>query len=115
MLFQSVLYPFPIQLLFIENFAKKKGINKNQNQIERKAEKEIKKEQSCSFMQFGMMSRNHDEFKKKYGVSVNYQNCVISPFISKEAKENNTLVANQLTEKYGDVWKKDLGFIPYGL
>jgi hypothetical protein len=61
------------------------------------------------------MSRNHEEFRKKYGIAVIYQNCVISQFLSQKAKENNQLVAKTLTEKHGDNWKKDLGFIPYGL
>ena len=72
-------------------------------------------ENSPHFMQFGIMSRNHEEFRKKYGIAVIYQNCVISQFLSQKAKENNTLVAKELTEKYGDQWKKDLGFIPFGL
>lgn len=72
-------------------------------------------ESSPHFMQFGIMSRNHEEFRKKYGIFVIYQNCVISQFLSQKAKENNKLVAKELTEKYGDVWKQDLGFIPYGL
>ncbi|MCU7618195.1 hypothetical protein NZ698_13380 [Chryseobacterium sp. PBS4-4] len=72
-------------------------------------------ENSPHFMQFGIMSRNHDEFRKKYGIAVIYQNCVISQFLSQKAKENNKLVAKELTEKYGDNWKKDLGFIPFGL
>lgn len=72
-------------------------------------------ENSPHFMQFGIMSRNHEEFRKKYGIAVIYQNCVISQFLSQKAKENNKLVAKELTEKYGDNWRKDLGFIPYGL
>lgn len=67
------------------------------------------------FMQFGIMSINHDEFRKKYDVAVIYQNCVISQFLSQRAKENNILVAKMLTDRYGESWKKDLGFIPYGL
>lgn len=72
-------------------------------------------ENSPHFMQFGIMYRNHEEFRKKYGIAVIYQNCVISQFISQKAKENNKLVAKELTEKHGDSWRKDLGFIPYGL
>lgn len=67
------------------------------------------------FIQFGMMSGNHEDFKNKYNIDIVYQNCVISPFASRAAKENNLAVAKLLTEKYGDVWKKDLGIIPYGL
>lgn len=67
------------------------------------------------FIQFGIMSKNHTDFRKKYKVDVVYENCVISPFISKQAEENNLAVAKNLTQKYGEVWKKDLGIIPYGL
>ncbi|CAD7809618.1 hypothetical protein CHRY9390_02039 [Chryseobacterium aquaeductus] len=67
------------------------------------------------FIQFGIMSKNHDEFKNKYGIAVNYQNCVISKYMAGKAKENNQIVAKNLTAKYGNTWKKDLGFTPYGL
>lgn len=67
------------------------------------------------FIQFGMMSKNHEDFRNKYKIDVKYENCVISPFISKKAKENNLAIAKLLTEKYGDAWKKDLEIIPYGL
>lgn len=67
------------------------------------------------FIQFGIMSKNHEDFRKKYKVDVVYENCVISPFISKQAEKNNLAVAKSLTDKYGEAWKKDLGIIPYGL
>lgn len=67
------------------------------------------------FIQFGIMSKNHESFRKKYKVDVVYENCVISPAISKKAEKNNIALAKNLTEKYGDAWKKDLGIIPYGL
>lgn len=67
------------------------------------------------FIQFGIMSKNHENFRNKYKIDVKYENCVISPFASKMAKENNLAIAKLLTEKYGDVWKKDLEIIPYGL
>lgn len=67
------------------------------------------------FMQFGIMSRNHDSFKEKYGVHVVYENCVITPFMSEKAKKNNQEVAQYLNKKYGENWKKDLELIPYGL
>ncbi|MCW3160184.1 FEKKY domain-containing protein [Chryseobacterium oryctis] len=74
-----------------------------------------KKENLPHFIQFGIMSKNHESFKNKYKVDVVYQNCVISPFISQQAKENNLAVAKLLDEKYGDIWKKDLEITPYGL
>ncbi|MCI3938311.1 hypothetical protein MQX03_13995 [Chryseobacterium aahli] len=98
-------------------FAQKHTQNKSDNikTSTAKSERVLPDENSPHFMQFGIMSRNHDEFRKKYGISVIYQNCVISQFQSQKAKENNQLIAKSLTEKYGDTWRKDLGFIPYGL
>ena len=74
-----------------------------------------KNEKVKYFMQFGIMSRNHDSFKEKYGVHVVYENCVITPFMSEKAKMNNQEVAQYLNKKYGENWKKDLEIIPYGL
>ncbi|OCK51337.1 hypothetical protein BA768_16845 [Chryseobacterium sp. CBo1] len=74
-----------------------------------------KKEDVKYFIQFGIMSRNHDQFKNKYGVGVVYENCVITTYMSEKAKKNNHEVARYLTEKYGESWKKDLEIIPYGL
>jgi hypothetical protein len=74
-----------------------------------------KNEKVKYFMQFGIMSRNHDSFKQKYGVHVLYENCVITPFMSEKAKKNNQEVAQYLNKKYGESWKKDLEIIPYGL
>lgn len=76
---------------------------------------EIRKENLPHFIQFGIMSKGHEGFKKKYHTDIVYQNCVISSEISSQAKKNNLALAKSLTEKYGNVWKKDLGFIPYGL
>ena len=98
-------------------FAQKNTQNKSDN-VKTSTEKNVRNlpdENAPHFMQFGIMSRNHEEFRKKYGISVIYQNCVISQFQSQKAKENNQLVAKSLTEKHGGAWRKDLGFIPYGL
>lgn len=74
-----------------------------------------KEEKVRYFLQFGIMSKKHDKFKEKYGVHVVYENCVITSYMSEKAKKNNQQVAHYLTEKYGESWKKDLEFIPYGL
>ena len=74
-----------------------------------------KNEKAKYFLQFGIMSRNHDSFKQKYGVHVIYENCVITPFMSEKAKKNNQEVAQYLNKKYGETWKKDLELVPYGL
>ncbi|MET3035303.1 hypothetical protein ABXT08_04330 [Chryseobacterium sp. NRRL B-14859] len=76
---------------------------------------EIKENHLPHFIQFGIMSKDHENFRKKYKIDVVYQNCVISSEISKQAKENNLAIAKILTDKYGDAWKKDLGIVPYGL
>lgn len=81
----------------------------------KKAQTVEKQENLPHFIQFGIMSKNHQNFKAKYKTDVVYQNCVISPAVSKMAKENNLAIAKLLTEKYGDSWKKDLEVIPYGL
>lgn len=94
--------------------AQKKDNNKVTNK-EKGKNTEIKQEHRPHFIQFGIMSKNHTVFKKKYHTDIVYQNCVISSEISKQAAKNNLALAKSLTEKYGDVWKKDLGFIPYGL
>ncbi|KUJ50833.1 hypothetical protein [Chryseobacterium sp. JAH] len=98
-------------------FAQKAAQNKSDNVKTNttKNERILPNENAPHFMQFGIMSRNHDEFRKKYGIAVIYQNCVISQFQSQKARENNQLVAKTLTEKHGDTWRKDLGFIPYGI
>ncbi|MDQ1097631.1 MULTISPECIES: FEKKY domain-containing protein [Chryseobacterium] len=67
------------------------------------------------FIQFGIMSHSHDQFREKYKVDVVYENCVIGPLRSQQAKENNRAIAAFLTKKYGESWKKDLEIIPYGL
>ncbi|MCD1118616.1 FEKKY domain-containing protein [Chryseobacterium turcicum] len=77
--------------------------------------KNVSNEKAKYFVQFGIMSRNHDSFKQKYGVHIVYENCVITSFMSEKAKKNNQEVAQYLTKKYGESWKKDLEIIPYGL
>lgn len=74
-----------------------------------------KEEKLRYFLQFGIMSKNHDKFKEKYGVNVVYENCVITTYMSDKAKKNNREVARYLTEKYGENWKKDLEITPFGL
>lgn len=73
------------------------------------------KEQLPHFIQFGIMSKNHENFRTKYKTDIVYENCVISPTISQKARENNRALAKNLTDQYGEIWKKDLGIIPYGL
>lgn len=87
---------------------------KSSTQYEQKL---VKKDKSYSsqFIQFGMMDKNNTSFSKKYNIGVKYENCVITESLSKKAKANNRQLANSLDKKYGKTWKKDLGFLPYGL
>lgn len=78
-------------------------------------ENKCKNTSTMHFLQFGIMTRNHEDFKNKYCVDVVYENCVATAFLSEKAKKNNRKVAEYLTEKYGESWKKDLGFVPFGL
>jgi len=86
-----------------------------QPDLQTKTQQSQNKEILHHFIQFGIMSRNHEEFKKKYNIEVLYQNCVITKTMSAKTQKNNRSVARILTEKYGNSWKTDLGFIPYGL
>lgn len=89
----------------------RKAINTSQNEQHTKKEKIY----TTQFIQFGIMNKNHTYFSKKYNIGVKYENCVISESLSQKAKANNKLLASRLDKKYGEIWKKDLGFIPYGL
>lgn len=87
-------------------------------EVKKKTDREAgsdKKENVKYFHQFGLMPGNHDDFKAKYGVTIFYENCVATPFLSDRAKKHNLEVAQYLTQKYGEIWKEDLGFLPYGL
>jgi len=80
-----------------------------------KTHKSAYKERISYFVQFGIVAKDHKNFERKYGVEVHYQNCVISKYLSEKAKENNQRVAKKLTQRFGNSWKKDLGFLPYGV
>ncbi|MBW7675870.1 FEKKY domain-containing protein [Chryseobacterium chendengshani] len=85
------------------------------NTVQEKSQEVTDREKTPYFVQFGIMSKAHKKFEENYGVDIHYQNCVVSKFLSEKAKENNKLVAKTLTQKFGNAWKKDLGFLPYGL
>ena len=73
------------------------------------------KAKNLQFIQFGIATQNHKNFTEKYGIKILYEGCVITPFLSEKATLNNKLIAEYLTKKYGENWKKDLGFLPFGL
>ena len=76
---------------------------------------EMLKSGKAKFIQFGLVSGNANTFKEKYGIGVQFENCVINPFLLEKATLNNQILAKHLTEKFGETWKNDLGFLPLGL
>ncbi len=52
-------------------------------------------------------------FEEKYGVRIKVENCVVMPTISE--KENNRILANYFTEKFGEIWKKEIPVLPMSL
>ena len=76
---------------------------------------EMLKSGKAKFIQFGLVSGNANTFKEKYGIGVQFENCVITPFLLEKATLNNQILAKHLTEKFGETWKNDLGFLPLGL
>ncbi|MDX6748164.1 hypothetical protein SHK09_15305 [Polaribacter sp. PL03] len=55
------------------------------------------------------------EFKKKYGIGLIKENCVIDPISMKKARENNQRILKYLTDKYGENWLKELKSKPFGI
>lgn len=104
-------YPFLI-FIFLFSFLEAQTLSKASSDSEMK---NVQQKEQKHFVMFGIMERDHSAFQKKYNVSIKYENCVVSEGISKKAKENNKIVAEFLIKKYGNMWKKDLGFTPYGL
>lgn len=70
---------------------------------------------TANFINFGLGIQDFSEFKKKYGIGNYNQGCVISGNIGSDATKNNQLIANYLDKKYGESWRKDVPFLPYGL
>lgn len=76
---------------------------------------QLLKENRLKFIHFGIAAINPKEFYEKYGISVKNEGCVITPVTSSAAEINNRIVADYLTGKFGNAWKKDLEFLPFGL
>ncbi|TDE04868.1 hypothetical protein [Flavobacterium sandaracinum] len=55
------------------------------------------------------------DFKEKYGIGFIKENCVIDPMSFKRATENNRMIADYLTKKYGTDWLKELPTKPFGI
>lgn len=73
------------------------------------------KEEKLKFVHFGIAPANEKEFFEKYRIGVKCEGCVITPTLSTAAKTNNEIVADYLSSKFGENWKKELKFTPFGL
>ena len=90
-------------------------INLNQDIVTAGNIENLIKSGEAKFISFGIADQDFQKFKEKYGIDLKTEGCVIDSFSSKRAKQNNTLLAKYLTKKYGETWKKDLPFTPFGL
>lgn len=70
---------------------------------------------SAKFITFGIAMQDFKKFRDKYGVDLKSNGCVITGNSGSIAALNNQYLAKYLTEKYGDTWKQDLPFLPFGL
>lgn len=73
---------------------------------------------SINFIIHGIDSSIPEEyvlFQEKYGIGLLKENCVIDPLSFKKASENNRMIADFLTKKYGDAWLDDLMAKPLGI
>ena len=98
--------------VFTLNFAQTKSSTKDN--LKEKVENELKSG-DAKFIAFGFAMPNSDAFKKKYGVGLKSNGCVVSKPSSDIAKENNMIIAVYLTKKYGYTWIEDLPYVPFGL
>ena len=70
---------------------------------------------TANFINFGLGIQDFSEFKKKYGIGNSNQGCVISGNLAADATKNNQIIADYLDKKFGEVWREDLPFLPFGL
>ena len=61
------------------------------------------------------VSEEYVDFHKKYGISIKKENCVLDPITFKKTTENNQIIADYLTRKYGVSWLLDLSEKPFGI
>lgn len=52
-------------------------------------------------------------FKKKYGVGFHFEGCVVVSY--KKTAQKNQIIANYLSDKFGNSWLKELPVLPFGI
>ncbi len=72
------------------------------------------KENRAVIVHYGFAPVYNPEFEKKYGIKILNMGCVVTPSTNDLEKTNNSVISNYLTKNFGDTWKKDLGFQPFG-
>jgi len=73
---------------------------------------------TSNFIMYGInasISKEYEEFKRRYGIGFVKQNCLIDPISFKKATENNQIIRDYLNKKYGNSWLKELSTKPFGI
>ena len=73
------------------------------------------KEKKARFVSFGIIPMFDKAFSEKYGVEFTNLGCVMTETLMLQASQNNKVIAEFLTKKFGKDWKADLEALPYGL
>ena len=73
------------------------------------------KENKAVIVHYGFVPVYNKEFEKKYGIKILNAGCVIIPGENHHSTKNNQIISKYLTGKFGEIWKKDLGFSPFGV
>lgn len=71
-------------------------------------------ENKAIIVHYGFAPVYNADFEKKYGVKIYNAGCVVLPGNNNPATINNQLISKLLTKNFGENWKKDLGFQPFG-
>lgn len=92
-------------------------LNKQTNLTDEQIEVKISKG-NLNFIIHGIdntIPEGFTEFKEKYGIGVQKENCVVDPLSFKRATENNKMISDYLTKKYGEDWLNELPTKPFGI
>ena len=63
----------------------------------------------------GSIPNEYIAFKKKYGIGLIKENCIIDPISFKKANENNQMICDYLKRKYGTEWLTELKEKPFNV